>query len=106
MVELFLRFGGFAVCSAPDGVAALECVGQNRPCLILLDVNMPRMDGVTFARELRRHADPQLAGTPIVLLTAVMDARPALEATGAVDVISKPASFEQIVQSVERHCGA
>ena len=72
-------------------MAALECLAANKPCLILLDVNMPRMDGITFGQELRRHADPAIAGTPIILLTATADPRAAAEAVGAVQVIIKPA---------------
>ena len=80
-------------------------MAQNKPCLILLDVNMPRMDGITFGRTLRRHPDPEIAGTPVVLLTAVADTKAAREAVQAVEVITKPVSFERIVTAVERHCG-
>ena len=105
MVELFLQLDGFAVCSAEDGVAALECLADNRPCLILLDVNMPRMDGITFGRQLRQHPDPALAQTPIILLTAAMNTQAAAAAIDAVDVIAKPISFDRVVMAVERHCG-
>ena len=105
MVELFLQLDGFTVCSAADGVAALALLADNKPCLILLDVNMPRMDGITFGRELRRHSDPAIAGTPIILLTATANAQGAAEAVNAVEVMLKPVSFDKFVTTVERHCG-
>jgi two-component system response regulator PrrA len=67
MVELFLKIDGFAVCTAADGLEALKCVAEHRPCIILLDISMPRMDGIAFGRALRGHADPALASIPIVL---------------------------------------
>ena len=106
MVRLFLESYGFAVCSAQDAVAALECLIDKKPSLILLDVNMPRMDGITFARRLRRHSDPDIARTPIVLVTGVTDARAAAQAIDAADVIVKPVSFDKVVSAVEQHCGA
>ena len=105
MVRVFLQMDGFAVCAAEDGVAALECLADNKPCLILLDVNMPRMDGIAFGRQLRRHPDPDLAGTPIILLTATSDAQAAATAVDAVEVILKPISFDKVVSAVEQHCG-
>ena len=104
MVEMFLVHDGYRVCSAADGADALACVASERPCLILLDVTMPVMDGPTFARRLRASPDPELAKTPIVLLTAIPDARDIMREIGAVDVIAKPISFERVVAVVERHC--
>ena len=105
LVRLFLESEGFSVCSAQDAVAALESLTANRPSLILLDVNMPRMDGITFGRRLRRHPDPAIARTPIVLVTAVTDARAAAETIDAADVVVKPISFDKVVSAVEQHCG-
>jgi CheY-like chemotaxis protein len=104
MVEMFLRQDGYAVCTAADGSKALECVERETPCLILLDVMMPVMDGPTFARHLREWPDQGIADTPIVLLTAVADTRDLQRQTGAVDVIAKPVSFDRVTSVVERHC--
>ena len=105
MVRLFLESEGFSVCSAQDAVAALESLNDNKPSLILLDVNMPRMDGITFVRRLRTHSDPDIARTPIVLVTALAGARAAAEAIDVADVIVKPISFDKVVSAVEQHCG-
>jgi CheY-like chemotaxis protein len=106
MVELFLQLDGFSVCTAADGVEAFECLVERRPCLILLDLSMPIMDGITFGRELRRHPDRGLAATPIVLLTALSNVDKAMEATGAIAHIAKPIDFDEFVRTVHLHCGS
>jgi CheY-like chemotaxis protein len=105
MVELCLRLDGYAVSTASDGADALARVGQEPPCLILLDVTMPVMDGIAFARALRGSPDPQLAATPIILLTAVSDVRDALTQTGALAAIVKPISVDRMMEQVARYCG-
>lgn len=104
MVELYLRHDGFAVSTAAHGLQALECIEHERPCLILLDLMMPVMDGIAFATELRASQDPAVAATPIVLLTALSDTEEAMRQTSAVDVLRKPISFERMIDVVERHC--
>jgi signal transduction histidine kinase/CheY-like chemotaxis protein len=59
---------GCSVLEAENGLAALECMERERPCLILLDLMMPEMDGFEFADRVRRH--PQWRSIPIVVLTA------------------------------------
>lgn len=105
LLELVLQWDGFVVCTAADGIEALQCLEQTQPCIILLDISMPRMDGITFGQRLRSHPDPQLARTPVVLLTALIDTTQALRETEAVEVISKPLSLDQLVTVIERHCG-
>jgi CheY-like chemotaxis protein len=53
MVEMFLRADGYDVCTAAQGLDALECIDGDAPCLIVLDVMMPVMDSRTFAQRLR-----------------------------------------------------
>jgi CheY-like chemotaxis protein len=67
---------------------------------------MPVMDGITFARELRRHPDRTLAATPIVLLSALPDLSEAMVATGAIARIGKPVDFEQVTRAVHQYCGS
>ena len=103
MVEMFLQTEGFQVYTAAHGLEAHDCLAEKRPCLILLDLSMPVMDGITFGRKLRRHPDTELATTPIVLLTALTDVGVAMEATGAVGLIRKPVDFERVVQTVNQY---
>lgn len=105
MVELILRLDGYTVCSARNGAEALELTQREMPCLILLDVTMPVMDGITFARKLREFRDAHMAATPIVLLTALSSVDDAVAQTGAVSVIEKPIAIDRLLAEVERHCG-
>jgi CheY-like chemotaxis protein len=104
MVEHFLRLDGYQVCGAGNGAEALERVAKDAPCLILLDVSMPVMDGLTFARRLHQLPDPEIASTPIVLLTALPNALLVQREVGALAVIQKPVSFETVAAMVARHC--
>ena len=64
----YLRREGFPVIEAENGVRALEAMVPERPCLILLDLMMPEMDGFAFLRTLRNRADWR--HVPVVVLTA------------------------------------
>jgi CheY-like chemotaxis protein len=104
MMETFLRHNGYIVVTAGDGVEALVAVVRDVPCIILLDVMMPIMDGPTFARHLRQLPNASAAETPIVLLTATSNVTRVQEETGALAVLRKPISFEAISVTIERHC--
>lgn len=94
-----LRRRGFEVCLARDGGRALEQVEAERPDLILLDMNLPVLDGWTVARTLRDRCD----STPIIALTAHAmsgDRRKALEA-GCDEHHPKPVDFELLLEQVD-----
>jgi CheY-like chemotaxis protein len=59
----------FELYEAADGIEALEVAQRERPTLILLDIDMPRLDGIATCRRLRQH--PATGGATIVMLTAV-----------------------------------
>jgi len=92
LVRYTLEDEQIRVLEAADGVQALEAALAARPDLILLDVQMPRLDGLEVCRRLR--ADPSLAGTRIVMLTAAgQDADRARGlAAGADEYLTKPFS--------------
>src|SRR5437016_3053187 len=66
-----LKLDGFQVTGAADGQEAIDLIGSARPDLMLLDLEMPRMDGWTVLRLIRDHADH--AELPVILLTATVD---------------------------------
>lgn len=68
LVEYILKAKGYSVVRARDGREGLEMADKGRPDLILLDIQLPIMDGHTIARELRRL--PQTERTPIIALTS------------------------------------
>jgi CheY-like chemotaxis protein len=71
-LEIYLRHHGYAVCGAADGQEALELLGQVEPDLIILDLAMPRLDGVDFLRALRRRRG--MARLPVIVTTCRCDA--------------------------------
>jgi DNA-binding response OmpR family regulator len=66
--RLVLQRQGFEVITAADGVAALEVLAQHQVDVAVVDVMMPRMDGITLLKRLRASAEHQLL--PVLLLTA------------------------------------
>ena len=101
LVSAKLRRSGFDVIETVDGADALAAARRHRPDLVLLDLRMPRLDGLEVLRELR--ADPATARLPIVVLTArtrSLDVELGY-ATGAIDYVLKPFSPADLVRRVE-----
>ena len=96
-LRLYLEQAGFAVTAVHDGAQAVPAFRQERPSLVLLDLNLPGQDGLDICRSLRRLGD-----VPIIMLTArteEMDRLIGLE-LGADDYISKPFSPREVVARV------
>ena len=105
MVSFTLREAGFAVVEAEDGLAAIEALKTETVDLVITDVNMPRMDGLTFLKEFR--ADPAKKGVPVLILTTESDdsLRQKGRAAGATGWIVKPFEPEKLLQVVNKVCG-
>ncbi|GAA0568011.1 response regulator [Craurococcus roseus] len=96
-----LKRRGFEVVLAHDGQQGVDMVRAERPDVVLLDMNLPVMDGWTAARTLR--ADPDTARVPIIALTAhamAGDKAKALEA-GCDDYHPKPVDFSRLLSQIE-----
>ena len=96
-----LKRRGFEVVLAHDGQQGVDMVRSERPDVVLLDMNLPVMDGWTAARTLR--ADPGTARVPIIALTAhamAGDKAKALEA-GCDDYHPKPVDFSRLLSQIE-----
>jgi two-component system alkaline phosphatase synthesis response regulator PhoP len=93
----YLERGGYRVIGAPDGKTALASARTERPQLIVLDLNLPEMDGLDVCRALRRESD-----VPIIMLTARVDETDRLIGLelGADDYITKPFSPRELVARV------
>jgi two-component system response regulator MprA len=103
-IAAVLEACNFVVCEATDGQDALDQLASGyRPCAILLDLMMPRMDGWEF-RE-RQRSDPELSRIPVALLTATANVRQAKRL--AVDAsFTKPVDLDGVIGFVEGHCHA
>ena len=97
VTALGLRAAGFTVATAADGVEGLDRWRSERPDLVLLDVMLPRLDGLEVLRAIRREAT-----TPVVMLTAradTIDVVVGLE-SGADDYVKKPFEMPELVARV------
>jgi two-component system, chemotaxis family, chemotaxis protein CheY len=102
MVRATLVAAGYEVVEAVDGQEALDYAREN-PCdLVISDVNMPRMDGITLVHELR--SLPHYRLTPLLLLTTESSAEKKLEGkrAGATGWIVKPFNPEQLLATMAR----
>ena len=93
----YLRHGGFGVITASNGVDALALARAQRPDLIVLDLGLPRMDGLEVAKTLRREGN-----VPIIMLTARIEESDRLAGLelGADDYMTKPFSPRELVARV------
>ena len=97
----YLRKEGFALILAADGETALSKARKERPDLVLLDILLPKADGLEVLRAIR--ADAGLAGTPVIMLTAKGDETDRVVGLelGADDYIPKPFSPREVVARIK-----
>jgi two-component system cell cycle response regulator DivK len=103
LLRLVLESEAYEVETAIDAESALDVLATRTPCLILMDVQLPGIDGLELTRRLK--ADPTLASVPIVAVSANAmkgDADRA-RAAGCDDYITKPIELEAFVQTVTRY---
>lgn len=104
-VRIALTGAGYAVTEAADGVEGLAKAAAQRFDLIITDLNMPRMDGLTMIRELR--TQPTMTGVPIVFLTTESEdgLKAQAKAAGATGWLVKPFNSEQLVKIARKVLG-
>jgi CheY-like chemotaxis protein len=103
LAMFLLERSGYIVAAAVDGRAAIDMAVDLRPDAVLLDIQLPGMDGYAVARELR--SIPALEHTPIIAVTsyAMPGDRDKALAAGCVGYIEKPIDPEGFVAEVERY---
>lgn len=104
LLQLNLELDGHEVTTAGDGQAGLDAIREQRPDVALLDVMMPHLDGFQVCAAVRDDADPAVASTPIIVLSAKaqqgdLDAG---ELAGADAYVTKPFDPVELVELVER----
>ena len=103
LLQEMLQAKGYRVLAFPGGKIALSAAAKSPPDLILLDINMPEMDGFEVCRRLK--ADKALKEIPVIFLSALTDTTDKVKAfsVGGVDYVSKPFHFEEVNARVEIH---
>jgi len=99
-MEAFLEYAGYSVLVARNGKEAIESAVEYKPDIILMDIQMPKMDGIEAIRILKN--DSNTSHIPIIALTALAmpGDRDRCFAAGANDYISKPVNFDTLVSSI------
>ena len=100
-----LRYRGFNVVEAEDGLEGLLKASSIYPDLIILDLAMPEMDGVEAAR--RIHAQPKLARTPIFVISAYVtkEVEADIRAAGCVAIFPKPFDIQALLAKINSTLG-
>jgi CheY-like chemotaxis protein len=102
MLEDFLKSRNFSIEKARNGLEMLALAAQTHPAMILVDIQMPEMDGLEAIRRIRAHQDAKLAATPIIAITALAmpgDRDNCLSA-GANEYLSKPLELGKLVEGI------
>ncbi|BAI72979.1 two-component response regulator [Azospirillum sp. B510] len=105
MVSFTLKGAGYDVVEAADGQQAMSAIATTKVDLVITDLNMPVMDGLTLIRRLR--AIPAHRTLPILMLTTEADDAKKAEgrAAGATGWIVKPFNPDKLVSVVQKVCG-
>ena len=104
LLHTLLSAEGYEVATASDGLAGLVKAASTRPSLILLDLMMPDLGGVRVLEEVRD--DPELADTPVVVVTGKVDAVPGMRALLGDDrVFLKPFAVAELLATVAEITG-
>ncbi|NMM08963.1 MAG: response regulator [Polaromonas sp.] len=104
VTQRLLQREGYRVSMAADGLQALERLQEERPAVVLSDIEMPRMDGFDLARNIR--ADVRLSHLPIIMITSRIAEkhREHAKALGVNDYLGKPYSEEELLRLVKNYC--
>ena len=105
LIRAALAAAPYTILEAEDGLKALQLVREHTPCLIILDIHMPGMDGIGVIQEMRK--DPLSAGIPILALTAsaMPEDRRRAHTAGATAYLTKPVGLAQLRREVTRLVG-
>ena len=108
MLATLLSMEGFHAVAAEDGLEALHLLRTVRhrapdiPCLVLLDLKMPRLSGNEFRRA--QLGDPIVANVPVAVISGATNAQQRAEDLGAVATVTKPIDFDVLLNVVRRYC--
>lgn len=101
MTEVFLANHGYSIATATNGDEGIAKAAEFSPDLIVLDVQMPRMNGYTFIFELKKIA--QVKNVPIIILTAKTGMAEIFKVEGVKEYLTKPLQPEVLLTSIKKY---
>lgn len=101
VIQTRLEASGYETILASNGEEALKVIGNTKPDLILLDILMPKMDGYTFLREVKKRR----VNVPIIVLTAKSAMKDLFEIEGVKDYIVKPFDSAELIKKISAYIG-
>jgi len=101
-IQCRLEWSHYDVITASNGQEGLEKVASERPDLVLLDTNMPVMNGHEVLERLKQHQE--LKNIPVIMVTALCEAQDVAKASsyGVVDYVAKPFDFSDLVEKIAK----
>jgi CheY-like chemotaxis protein len=101
-----LQIEGYEVMEAVDGAQAIDLARKNRPDLILMDLTLPVLDGLSATRKIRQ--DQSMEGVPIIALSGhdLTDIQAKAMAAGCTDYITKPIDFNNLITIMAKYLPA
>lgn len=102
MMRRLLEMAGYSVVEASDGEQAVELAVQERPALILMDLSLPKLDGLAATRTIRQHKT--MGKVPIIAVSAHDAPESRIEAleAGCDEYVTKPIDFDQLDRLLKR----
>lgn len=102
LLGLWLPLEGFDAVFVDNGIDALDRLAHDRPCVVILDLMMPVMDGWRFREEQMRLLDPELAAIPVIIVSAVPNVQKAAEGMAPLAVLQKPFDLDDLLAALRR----
>ena len=101
LLEFDLKKRGYQVVTANNGEEGLDKLVREKPDLIVLDIKMPKMDGYTFVRRIKK--DPDTKQVPIIVLTSYEPMKDMFQLEGVQDYVVKSVNMEGLLTSIGKH---
>jgi DNA-binding response OmpR family regulator len=101
LMEFDLKKHGYEVVVAHNGEEGLDKALAENPALIMLDIKMPKMDGYTFVRRLKKNASTK--DIPLIVLTSYEPMKDMFQLEGVQDYVVKSVNMESLLASIERN---
>ena len=106
IIQCRLEWSHYDVITASDGAEGLKIAEEENPDIVLLDTNMPVMDGLEMLERMRKN--PRLKDTPVIMVTALcgMNDIAAASALGVADYVTKPVDFTSLLEKISNILGS